>query len=366
MCDASTKLNFSISHSLYFQNLLFLPKNMYFWGDKTKNDKTMSLSAHQDFKGHHPKIRIYIAHYKGGGPKLRILRTAYDAVRQLLMRTEDSTMPPAILAILSALGEGALPESTAVAMGCADSGFWYVDTAGCATLQANDANPPPRHGFVRTAMQYAAVLLLGLMMLVGSASCKKDPQPNPAPNPVPTDTVTPITPVDTITPIVPGDTITPTPGDTIVPEPPMPMDTVSFFINLKNNNIQYPSMDTLRKLVGLNKVIVLRWKIPPNLTRDWTPQEFQYPRDSLKPRFALSQQIFGQGTIFVNKDYGGASIPCADSLNISILGMTECDKEIFTGWGFEVNDEYAKSQREEHFKMLDTIGMSRAILGKQH
>jgi len=212
------------------------------------------------------------------------------------------------------------------------------------------------------------IFTLAALLALANA-CKKDPipEPNPAPNPVPTDTVTPITPVDTITPIVPGDTITPTPGDTIVPEPPVPMDTVKFSIKINNENgyeILYPSADTIKKYK--DKVVILKWKIPPNMTRYWTPQGFRYPRNNLMPLFALPQKIFGQGTIFVNKNYGGASIPCADSLNISILGMTECDKEIFTRWGFEVNDEYAKSQREEHFQMLDTIGMKRAILGKRH
>lgn len=234
------------------------------------------MADHPNARGYKPQIRVYIPHQK-----------EYCKIK------------------LAQLGKLALLKLKANEMGCPDSGMWYVDTAGCAMLQADDANPPPRHGFVRRAMQYAAVLLLGLMMLVGSASCKKDPQPNPAPNPVPTDTVTPITPVDTITPIVPGDTITPTPGDTIVPEPPVPMDTVKFFINVKNNNIQYPSMDTLRKLVELNKVIVLRWKIPPNWTANWTPNVFMVPRDSLRPRFGLSQQIFGSGKINVNKNYGG-------------------------------------------------------------
>ncbi len=211
------------------------------------------------------------------------------------------------------------------------------------------------------------VLTLAALLALANA-CKKDPipEPNPAPNPVPTDTVTPITPADTITPIVPGDTITPTPGDTIVPEPPMPMDTVSFFINLKNNNIQYPTMDTLRKLVELNKVIVLRWKIPPNRTANWTPQGFRYPRDSLKPRFALSKNIIGTGDIYVNENYGGASIPCADSLNISVLGMTECDSTVFAVMGFNPLRLHYDESRNKHFKMLDTIGMSRAILGKQH
>lgn len=210
------------------------------------------------------------------------------------------------------------------------------------------------------------IFTLAALLALANA-CKKEPipEPNPAPNPTPVDTITPITPVDTITPIVPGDTITPTPGDTIVPEPPVPMDTVSFFINLKNNNIQYPSVDTVKKYK--DKVVILKWKIPPNRTANWTPQGFRYPRNNLMPLFALPQQIFGSGKINVNKNYGGASIPCADSLNISILGMTECDSAIFAGWGFEVcRDPGSKSQREEHFNMLDTIGMSRAILGKQH
>ena len=226
--------------------------------------------------------------------------------------------------------------------------------------------------------------LAALMAVAGPSSCKKDPSPNPTPNPVPTDTITPVIPGDTITPIIPndtiiptpGDTITPIPGDTIVPEPPVPgdtivpippvpTDTVEFFINLKNNNIQYPTKDTLRKLAESNKVIVLNWKIPPNVTGGWTPQGFRYPRDTLKTRFALSENIIGDGKIYVNKNYGGASIPCEDSLTISKLGMTECDSAIFAGWGFEPYVKYAKSQREEHFKMLDTIGMSRAILGKQ-
>lgn len=307
------------------------------------------MADHPNARGYKPQIRVYIPHQK-----------EYCKIK------------------LAQLGKLALLKLKANEMGCPDSDMWYVDTAGCAMLQADDANPPPRHGFVRRAMQYAAVLLLGLMMLVGSASCKKDPQPAPAPNPVPTDTVTPITPTDTITPIVPGDTITPTPGDTIVPEPPvpggdtivpeppMPMDTVKFSIKINNENgyeILYPSVDTVKKYK--DKVVILKWRIPPNMTKGWTPDAFHSPRNNLKPLFALPQEIFGQGTIFVNKNYGGASIPCADSLNISILGMTECDKEIFTGWGFEVNDEYAKSQREKHFQMLDTIGMSRAILGKQ-
>ena len=211
------------------------------------------------------------------------------------------------------------------------------------------------------------IFILALLMgLVGG--CKKDPipEPNPTPTPdVPTDTIVPPIPGDTITPVTPGDTITPVvPGDTIVPNPPIPMDTVTFFINVKNGvEIMYPEMDTLRPLAGLNRTIVLKWKVPPNMTNGWAPGIFGAQRDSLKPRFALSPNIFGDGKIYVNKNYGGASIPCADSLNISILGMTECDSAVFAGWGFVPYVKYSKL-REKHIKFIDTIGMSRAILGR--
>ena len=236
------------------------------------------MADHPDARGYKPQIRAYVPHQKVNC-KIK-------------------------------LGQlGNLLKLKANVMGCSDSGAWYVDTSGCAMLQADDANPPPRHGFVRRAMQYAAVLLLGLMMLVGAASCKKDPQPNPVPNPVPTDTITPIVPGDTITP-TPGDTIVPEPpvpgGDTVVPEPPVPMDTVKFSIKINNENgyeILYPSVDTIKKYK--DKVVILKWRIPSNMTRYWTPPQFGALRDSLKPRFALPQQIFGYGTIFVNKNYGG-------------------------------------------------------------
>ena len=85
------------------------------------------------------------------------------------------------------------------------------------------ARPWKRQGFVRNAMRYAAVLLFGLMLLVGPSSCKKDPSPNPTPAPTPT-------PTDTITP-TPGDTINPTPWDTIVPTPPTGGKVVNFYYN---------------------------------------------------------------------------------------------------------------------------------------
>jgi hypothetical protein len=210
------------------------------------------------------------------------------------------------------------------------------------------------------------------MVLIGPTSCQKDPEPTPGPAPAPTpgDTITPVTPIDTITPVVPGDTLEPViPGDTIVPFPPMPEDTVEFMIKINNitgAGIMYPSLDTLRKVLAINnKVIRLKWCVPPNCTSGWTPSSFRSPRDSLKVRFAMSPKIFGSGRICVNKNYGGASIPCEDSLNISKLGMTACDSAIFAGWGYEPFREPGTKSREKRTKFINNVGMKRAILGKQ-
>ena len=190
-----------------------------------------------------------------------------------------------------------LLEPIVVQMGCAEPKMWYVDTAGCGRLQANPANPPPRNGFVRKAMRYAAVLILSLMVVAGASSCQKTPEPTPEPQPTPVDTITPINPIDTITPVNPGDTITPTPTDTVK-------------LSVKINNatgadILYPSVDTVKKLLAMNKVVMIRWKVPPNRTSGWTPESFHPPRDTLKKLFKLSPYVIGAEKIYVNKNYGG-------------------------------------------------------------
>ena len=348
----------------------------------------MSASAHHDFKGHHPKIRIYIPH-QNGCCKVKIVLDhpkgwLLTLLRLRLFKGSDCFESP------EALGMEALNELMVVETGSAGSNLWYVDTAGCGMLQANDANPPPRqHGVVRKAMQYAAAVMLALMLLVWPTSCKKDPNPTPTPN-IPTDTITPDVPTDTIVPPIPGDTITPVtpgdtitpvvPGDTIVPNPPTPGDTIQpgnydtipgrkvefLLVKPGNSGIRYPTRDTILFYAnhpGCDSIL-LKWKVPPNLTSGWTPDAFHSPRDSLKIRFAVSDKVFGNGKINVNKNYGGASIPCADSLNISVLGMTECDSAIFAGWGYTPYRDPGTKSREEHIKFIDTVGMSRAILGR--
>ena len=77
----------------------------------------------------------------------------------------------------------ALLEPMIVEMDCTDAKTYYVDTNGCGTQLANPANSPPKNGFVRMMMRYAAVLLLSLMMLAWPTACNKQPTPTPGPQP---------------------------------------------------------------------------------------------------------------------------------------------------------------------------------------
>ncbi|MBO4480274.1 MAG: hypothetical protein J5742_01445 [Alphaproteobacteria bacterium] len=181
--------------------------------------------------------------------------------------------------------------------------------------------------------------LAGLMAFV--TTCKKPPIPEPTPvPPTPTDTITPIG--DTIIP-TPGDTITPTPNDTIIPTPEydtIPGRKVEFWVTLDpyTSNHIYPSIDSLEYYAahpGCDSIFI-KWGISPGSTCSWTPSSFIYPRENLKIRFALSPKIFGGGLIRVNKDYGGASIPCEDSLTMTKLGMTACDSAWFADHGYLV------------------------------
>lgn len=245
----------------------------------------------------------------------------------------------------------------------------------------------------RKKLMPAAMVAYIAALVALAVACNKDPIPEPAPTPAPTpdtivptpgDTITPVPPVDTITPVVPGDTLGPVipgdtlepvvPGDTINPVvPPTPGDTIPgrkvVFAIVKpgNQGIRYPTKDTIQFYANHPgcDTILFKWVVPPNVTSGWTPIGFHSPRDSLKVRFAMSPKIFGSGRINVNKNYGGASIPCEDSLNISRLGMTECDSAAFAGWGYEPFRDPGTKSRDEHAKFINDVGMKRAILGKQ-
>lgn len=267
------------------------------------------MAEHFDGKGHHRKPRPYAPHNNLGLIKL------------------------ARLAPLNALPLGScddeLLETMVVEMGCSDSGKWYVDTSGCGILQANDANPPPRHGWLRKALQCAAVFLLGLMLLTWTTSCNKDPQP--APEPTPTDTITPVIPNDTIPPIISGDTIPDVPGgDTIVPNGGK---IVKFYYN---GGEIYPELDTIRRYANDPEYdsIYIKWGVPANY---WTPNSFRVACDSLSKRFNISSKIYGGMTI---RPY--QILPDSDSTNIGVKGMIRSDSTQFANWGYGIYPQISK------------------------
>jgi hypothetical protein len=247
-----------------------------------------------------------------------------------------------------AASDDELLETMVVENGCSDSGMWYVDTSGCGMLQANDAEPPPRRGWLRNAIQCAAVFLLGLMLLTGTASCNKDPQPTP--EPIPTDTVTPVNPGDTI-PDIPGndtivppvppidtiqpDTIVPGPGgDTIVPGPggdtitPATGKIANFYYEGGDN---YPALDSIRRYADDPSYdsIYINWMACTDYT--WTPIGFRATAKKFKELFNISPKVVGRRLVMPYQ-----ILPDCDSTNISVKGMIRSDSTQYANWHYDI------------------------------
>lgn len=281
------------------QNPLFFRKKAYFCGDKSYNDNIMASTAHLDSKGHHPKVRPYNRHNKYG-VSIKVARLLSPKV-MLLCASEEKLL-----------------ETMVVEMGCPDSGMWYVDTAGCAMLQANDAEPPPQRGWLRKAVQCAAVFLLGLMLLAGPTSCKKEPQPSPTPTPTPTDTITPVNPGDTITPTPGGDTLPPVTGGT-------KEYLVDFYLSA---GPVYPSLDSVREWSNVYDTIYLRVRATSDA---WTPSGFHVARDSLSPYFDVSSKVYGKGWWLMYQILDDSQLD-----NISVKGMIRSDSAYFASKGYGI------------------------------
>lgn len=273
----------------------------------------MASTAHLDSKGHHPKVRPYNRHNKYG-VSIKMARLLSPKV-MLLCASDDELL-----------------ETMVVEMGCPDSGMWYVDTAGCAMLQANDAEPPPQRGWLRKAVQCAAVFLLGLMLLAGPISCKKEPQPSPTPTPAPTDTITPVNPGDTITPVTPGDTITPPTGGKVV----------NFYYE---GGEKFTPLDSIRKYANDPEydTIYIRWRVVTQAY--WTPVGFHSARDSLDKRFNISPKVYGGWCILPYQ-----ILPDADSTNIGVKGMIQSDRDWYESKHYDVwpivGDKNAKKPQQ--------------------
>ena len=200
--------------------------------------------------------------------------------------------------------------------------FFRKITYLCSDKQIKLVMRQYKSNFVRTAMQYAAVLMLGLMLLVGSASCKKDPQPNPTPN-VPTDTITPVIPGDTIVPPIDtiqpgGDTIVPG-GDTIVPTPPTGGKVVNFYYD---GGVKLPPLDSIRKYANDPRydTIYIKWRVVTQAY--WTPHTFIAVSDSLDKRFRVSPKVYGAWVVIPYQ-----VLPDADSTNIAVKGMVQRNRD---------------------------------------
>lgn len=175
------------------------------------------------------------------------------------------------------------------------------------------------------AVQCAAVFLLGLMLLAGPTSCKKDPQPSPTP--------TPNTPMDTVTPANPGDTITPTPGDTIVPGG----KTVKFFYM---GGDDFPSIDSIRYYACNPEydTVYIKWMVPNS--DDWTPVGFYGVwKDGLQPLFDISPKVCGGGLMRVYQ-----ILPDCDSMAINKKGISGNIAERYNNNGYNVYVTGGKSQ----------------------
>lgn len=288
----------------------------------------MASTAHLDSKGHHPKVRPYNRHNKHVG-----------TIKMALVSPKATTA-----------SYDELLETMVVEMGCPDSGMWYVDTAGCAMLQANDAEPPPQRGWLRKAMQCAAVFLLGLMLLAGPTSCKKDPQPSPTPTPnTPTDTITPVVPGDTITPTPGTDTIVPGPGgdtithDTIVP-PIIPGQKVYFEYRGGTNIVSFDTLERYQNDPAVDSIIL---RLAIVASPSWTPSSFTALCDSLKPRFTRFPKLRGEWGVQPYQLW-----PACDSLARDRKGIAEHQRDLLEGWHYGVylqNKDGGKGTQTSHY-----------------
>lgn len=273
-----------------------------------------------DGKGHHPKVRV-----KHWTDKIRskrrkhVIKNVLPATRQLFMlRTEtgysttktDRYVYGAGIVADTQLSDANIASLTTmdVEVGCSDAGSWYVDTKGCSMQQATPSNSPPKHGFVCTAVRYAASVLL-IVLMAFLAACHKDPTPQPNPN-QPTDTIIPVTPHYPDTIVIPFE------FRPIVSEAYPNVDTILFYADksdVKTIIMDVAPMDSLFEYGSAT---------------GWTWVAFHRARDTLYNRHALApNKIRGHGEIiapdFLPDDVGGRpGVHRSDSADLARLGFT--------------------------------------------
>ena len=284
-----------------------------------------------DGKGFHPTVRPQFPHRKRERTKLKVCRRIFLKAWQLAMmklgiRFIASESDRFELVELSSSAV-ALFEPICVEMECFGTGTGYIDTNGCAMLQANQANLPPRKGFACKAlnrvkgfvMNLGKVLSLATLMAIANA-CHKDPVPNPTPTPTP----------------VPTDTITPIPHDSLVPTP---QDTIPQIIPTKDWVIDWdwhhsPDTNLIRQCANdpTTRTIVLNL-LPSTTALSFCPMFFNMAYNNLEKKFfSISpDNTIGSGTIFVD-EHGGAHL--LNPQETDTLGMSLYDSLRYTAKGF--------------------------------
>ena len=237
-----------------------------------------------DGKGYHPKVRLYVPHGKHGRI-IRKVRHAAPAAWELAMMRLGMRFVVLRCDSLGLVGlatnEVASLESSYLEAVGVDTGAWYIDTTGCGTLQANQANPPPPKGFVRKALNWVkgfiinfgkVLSLAGLMALANA--CGKDPEPEPV---VPTKEI-----------VIDWNW-----DDNSIPGWAPPKDTIKYYTN--QTDVKFVTINLIgREGVGF----------PVNCT-GYYPRAFHTARDTLQNRIDIAPDKIGlSGTILVNSANG--------------------------------------------------------------
>lgn len=156
---------------------------------------------------------------------------------------------------------------------------------------------------------FLAWLVTKMAVLVG---CKKEPMPTPQPTPDPTEIQNDSSSSDTSH--VHGDTTIPYSGD-----------TVEFYYG---GGVNFTPIDTIQEYLRQGYNVRIYWGA---CSEGWTTCGLHNARDSLRPRIALSPNVFGKGGVLVYQ-----LVPEADSMNPYMLGAPRSVVDDFIRMGYDV------------------------------
>lgn len=293
-------------------------------------------------KGHKPWIRPYMSHcwnLKRG--KAMVIKKVSPTARQLaLLRlgtfsvVNDSAKLVKLVDALTSC-ETSIQEPICADMGCGEVGDYSL-------TYADPSRPPPKHGWLQKAMQYAAAFFLFLMVLIGFTACKKEPIPDVA------------TPKQTSA-MAPNDTIPRVPMDPGEPATMLTADQratitwnwynwIGYFDFINPDTIEYyanrHNIDRITLMPDTNSI-----ESNEITCLMYTPYDFHRIRDTIGKYWDILEQHGkivngGDAIIYVNK-YNGAQLPNNYELNGYVpYGMSLEDSVWYTSKGYRVMRGY--------------------------